>query len=168
MCADALTALAADATGARVALSSSEGHVALFRWDASHRVFARVWSTELAALPLTQPVPPHVLPVTGMLFSPSGSHLLSASADYTVAVWPTKPPPAWRAALPRLALAAALAVVVLAVVAARAAMPSRAALPPVVTPAPHSDRNPTVSPHKDASPPPARPDHRRRRRVGLW
>lgn len=53
-------------------------------------MFGKVWTTEPAKKWLRAPTPPHVLPVTGMCFTKSGDCLLTASADYTVAVWSTQ------------------------------------------------------------------------------
>lgn len=91
---DALTAFSVNETGTLAALSSSEGHVMLFQWDGVS--FDKIWSSETQLNLFKAPTPPHVLPVTGIRFSTSGRHLLTASADYTAAVWPTEKPPSWR------------------------------------------------------------------------
>lgn len=49
-----------------------------------------MWTTEPAKKWLRPPPPPHVLPVTGICFTEVGDCLLTASADYTVAVWPIR------------------------------------------------------------------------------
>lgn len=85
--ADALTAFAVNSDATYAAACSSEGHVVLLRWNG--RAFAKVWTTEPAKKWLRPPLPPHVLPVTGICFTEVGDCFLTASADYTVAVWPT-------------------------------------------------------------------------------
>lgn len=91
---DALTAFAVNRAGTLVAVSSSEGHISVLQWSGSS--FSKRWTTEAKTQLFQLPRPPHVLPVTGMQFSSSGNHLLSASADYTVTVWPSKQPTNWR------------------------------------------------------------------------
>lgn len=90
---DALTAFAINSQGSLVAVSSSEGHVALFRWNGSS--FSLEWTTESSTHYFKSATPPHVLPVTGICFSSSGRYMFTASADYTLAVWPTRRPTNW-------------------------------------------------------------------------
>lgn len=87
---DALTAITVNSTATLAAVSSSEGHVIMIRWNGYS--FTRVWTTEPKRTFMRPPPPPHVLPVTGMSFAGDGTYLLTASADYTVAVWPIKAP----------------------------------------------------------------------------
>lgn len=91
-CNDALTAFCVNETGDYAAVSSSEGHVAMFRWNGS--VLFKVWSSEKGTQWLKPSAPPHVLPITAMHFC-GDDHLLTASADYTVGVWPTKATTNW-------------------------------------------------------------------------
>lgn len=87
---DALTAFTISRDGRLAAVSSAEGHVALFRWN-RHK-FSKAWSTETRLDWFSRPLAPHVLPVTAMKFSSSSKTLFTASADYTVAAWPTRRP----------------------------------------------------------------------------
>jgi hypothetical protein len=85
---DSLTSMAVHENG-RVAVSSSEGHVALLRWNGVTRI-RKVWSTETRERWFKDPPPPHVLPVTSVAFSARGKYFLTASADFTVAAWPAR------------------------------------------------------------------------------
>lgn len=90
---DAPTAFAISPNADVAAVSSAEGHVAVFRWNG--KSFSRLWSTEPAMMVFKQRTPPHVLPVTAIRFSKSSEYLFTASADYTVAVWPTYKATSW-------------------------------------------------------------------------
>jgi WD40 repeat protein len=85
---DALTSMAVHEDG-RIAASSSEGHVALFRWN-GYAAIEQVWSTESRQNWFKDARPPHILPVTAMCFSEHGKFVLAASADFRVTVWPAR------------------------------------------------------------------------------
>ena len=106
---DAVTAFAIDSSGEFLALSSAEGHVSVFKWNAT--TLSQLWSTEANMLSWGPGTPPHVLPVTALAFTKSSEHLLTASADYTVAVWSTQRNRNWR--LPRRVLLWFVSVLVL-------------------------------------------------------
>lgn len=84
-CSDALTGLTVDHTGRLIAVSSSEGHISVLRWD--NVSLTRVWSSETVLQNFRSSNPPHALPVTGMCFSSSGRFLVAASADRSITVW---------------------------------------------------------------------------------
>lgn len=85
VCNDALTGISVDDAGRFVAVSSSEGHVSVLRWDGS--ILIRLWSSEPSFFSFRRPDPPHALPITGMGFSVSGRFLIAASADRSMTVW---------------------------------------------------------------------------------
>jgi hypothetical protein len=137
---DAITALAVHADG-RIAVSSSEGHVALFRWKGGTRIIS-VWSSEQRIDWLRPPPPPHVLPVTAMAFTESGSHFLTASADFTVAAWPAHRPPRIRAAITIFARLLCFAVLLVALLIAEnhELNPTVALFRSVAFPEPHASQ----------------------------
>lgn len=94
--ADAITTFSVNTDGTLIAASSSEGHVMLLRWRGSS--FSLVWSTETKLSWFSPPKSPHDLPITGLRFSKSADYFFSASADYSVAAWPIKPPREWHRA----------------------------------------------------------------------
>lgn len=113
---DALTAFAINPTATVAAVSSAEGHVSVFQWNGTS--FSRVWSTEPRRMAFKRVPPPHVLPVTAIHFSASSKHLFTASADYTVAVWPTYKPAKWSGVFRGLFLVVSLLVALFAVLLA--------------------------------------------------
>jgi WD40 repeat protein len=110
MC-DALTSMAVHEDG-RIAVSSSEGHVALFRWNGPAGI-EKLWSTETRQNWFKEARPPHVLPVTAMSFSELGQYVLTASADFTVTVWPARRVVRIRSVLTILAWVSALIAIAL-------------------------------------------------------
>lgn len=89
VCRDALTGMTVDEAGQRIAVTSSEGHITVLRVHGT--TMSTVWTSESAFPSLCRVDPPHILPVTGMQFAPSGRYLITASADRSVAVWDTRP-----------------------------------------------------------------------------
>ncbi len=88
--AEAVSSFTVSSDGRLIALSSVEGHVALVSWNGSS--FGRIWNTETRTSWFQASKPSHVLPVTALRFSQSNEYLLTASADFTVAVWPAYKP----------------------------------------------------------------------------
>lgn len=84
---DAVTTMAVSSTTEFLALSTTEGHVIVFTWNGNN--LSRVWSTEASIRSFGPTITPHVLPVTAIRFTKSSEHFLTASADYTVALWST-------------------------------------------------------------------------------
>jgi WD40 repeat protein len=113
---DAVTAMVVHNDG-RIAVASSEGHVALFRWSGGMRM-TKLWSTETRMEWLRPPTPPHFLPVTAMSFSDTGRYVLTASADFTVTAWPARRTGLLRLTFKVLAWLVAFAAIVLAVLMA--------------------------------------------------
>lgn len=87
---EAVCSLAVSPDGRLIAVSSVEGHVALLSWTG--RSFRMLWTTETRTSWFAKPKPSHALPVTALRFSHGGNYLFTASADWTVAVWPAYRP----------------------------------------------------------------------------
>lgn len=113
---DALTAFAINNSADMAAVSSSEGHVAAFRWNGTS--FTQAWTTEPGFGLFRPPPPPHFLPVTSMHFSFSGAYLFTSSADSTIAVWPSRLPINWRGLIRLLLWLGAVLIVLFSVLVA--------------------------------------------------
>lgn len=89
VCKDALTGMTVDEKGESIAVTSSEGHVAILCMNGLTP--STVWNSEPFLPGLQGSDPPHILPVTGLRFAHSGRFLVTASADRSVAVWDIRP-----------------------------------------------------------------------------
>lgn len=96
---EAVTGLAVNECGTMAAVATSEGHICILRYNC-HANLSIHWKTDYSLF--NRGVPPHVLPITGMCFVQDETHLVTASADRSVALWdferqPSRRPLIWLA-----------------------------------------------------------------------
>lgn len=82
---EGVSSFAVSPSGKHVAVASVEGHVAVLSWNGSS--FKKHWNTEDGGTLFSPAKSSHALPVTSVCFTQSSQYLLTASADWTVAVW---------------------------------------------------------------------------------